>query len=319
MLHGDRHPFVLDSTMLRDNLIHTHYNGVDNTNLLTAARLGSFNLLAPDHIFDEVESHLAEWARQKGLEEANLREAWGHHLPLIRFVNVSKITPRDPRVLKITSDDYPCGVLGELIGPTHVLSNDKHLVKYGVGDPQWIIRAQQGRDVASGDIVVKGGGITVYASTELAVEAGKQAVRAIRKIDPLLLLVFALAAGYLLRKYVESGHARGHVEAVKKSAQFVADAFGPILIQSVAAETALEQTAFVPQSRTAVHVIGRVLGTASSGLTAHEIQSRLARLVSEGTHPIPVEQILCSNPAFVEAPAGFWWLGRLRAAATAAA
>jgi hypothetical protein len=314
MRDGDRHPFILDSTMLRDNLIHTHFRGADNTNLLTAARLGSFNLFAPDHIFDEVESHLGEWAGQKGLNEADLREAWAQHLSLIRFVNVSEVAPRDTRVLRITSDDYPCGVLAELVGPTHVLSNDRHLVKYGVGDEQWIMRARQSRDVAGGELVVRGGGVTVYVSTELAVEVGKQFVAAIRKVDPIILLVVALAAGYLMRKYVESGRARQHATAVKSGARFVSDAFGPIVTQGITAQTELEQTAFVPQSRTPVHAIGRVLATASSGLTVRRIQANFARLVPEGPHPVPVLQILRSNPAFVESPAGFWWLGRLRIA-----
>jgi len=91
-----------------------------------------------------------------------------------------------------------------------------------------------------------------------------------------------------------------------------------MLMQSVAAEAALKETAFVPQSRTEVHEIGRILGTASSGLTVQEIQSRLARLFPAGEQPIPAEAILRTNPAFVEAPVGFWWLGRLRVAEASA-
>lgn len=301
--------------MLRDSLIHTQIKGADDTALLIGATWGSTNLFAADHVFDEVEEHLGEWAGQKQLTEPELRDVWEQsYLPLIRFVDVSQIEAADSRVRKITSDDHPTGVLGELIGPTHVLTDDNHLVKYGVGDARWIKRATQGRDVAGGAVVMQFGGMTIYASAEGVVTVAKRVGKAVETVNPLLLMTLALIAGAILHRYWTQGRARDHIRAVTTGFEFVAEAFGPLVLQGSIARLELEQTSFVPESRSVVGAIARSLAIQPGPLTVAGIHRELERMHPGAVPPDQIEANLRIHRTFEEAPAGNWRLGRLRLA-----
>jgi hypothetical protein len=90
-----------------------------------------------------------------------------------------------------------------------------------------------------------------------------------------------------------------------------------VVIQATAARIELERTAFVPETRTPLQALARVLAQAAQPLPLDEIEYRLAGLLSEQPARQQISGLLESNPAFVEAPADHWWLGRLRTVASA--
>src|SRR5436190_5179465 len=157
-------PVVVDANaLISDAYYAAAHKG--HSALLDAADLGVIRMFAPVHIYWKVYAGLPELAygpRLGLLEEAH--RLWETaYLPLVRFVDVEGLATEDPRVTATAlrdTEDAPVAKLAALLGPCHLMSQDKHLLSLGgSAGTNWRPIAVAGRDAMAPTQAIVAGSI----------------------------------------------------------------------------------------------------------------------------------------------------------------
>lgn len=137
-------PVVVDANVLRDELLRMARTG-QRTILANAVNSGVLRLFCAAHVVDEVDEHLSEWAKKKGLDPAEVQWVWETtYLPLLRCVDVPDglTAPAETERLAVLGDvlsqysdpdDIPTATLAVLLGAP-LLSKDKNALRAVYGD-----------------------------------------------------------------------------------------------------------------------------------------------------------------------------------------
>lgn len=85
---GERRPLVVDANVFYGEVLRLARDPGD-TKLLTLARLGFLHVLVAQHVADEVDEHLEEWSRARGLSYETALHRWTDDLrPIITVVDL---------------------------------------------------------------------------------------------------------------------------------------------------------------------------------------------------------------------------------------
>lgn len=76
MLTSEVRPLVIDANVLRSEILRVTRRGGEPTRLITAASVGAVRLYCAQHVIDEVERHLTEWAEAASADPLEAARAW---------------------------------------------------------------------------------------------------------------------------------------------------------------------------------------------------------------------------------------------------
>jgi predicted nucleic acid-binding protein len=277
--------------------------------------LGLVPLLAPRHVLEEVNEHLAARAREEGLDPDAVTQIWTQQLrPHIRVVDLAIRDHLDPRlrgVLADDPDDLPTAALALLVAPTVILSDDHDLVDHGfAGQTAWTQAAGDVLIVATADGQLVSGFAGVIWTTVGAGYGVAAAVRGGRRA-PLLAVTVAVAvlAGtcLLIRRY-PPGRVRS---ALKQGGAATAAIWQEVTSNQQRAAARLPWVE-IPAGRSptleerSARILARVIGT----LSADDLHEQLRRDLGDAAPPAAtVRKTLADHPAFVQVDRGRWQLG----------
>jgi predicted nucleic acid-binding protein len=120
-------PVVVDANVIRNDLLRVTRTG-QRTMFVSAANYGVLRVFCAQHVFDEVEEHLSDWAAQGGVRLDDARRVWAEtYVPLLRVVDVPQgLTSRtEQKRLDVLGDrfsglgdpdDVPTATLALLLG-----------------------------------------------------------------------------------------------------------------------------------------------------------------------------------------------------------
>jgi len=308
-LHPTRCVAVLDT----DHLLNELQRNVKSRPASTidqAAMFGSVRLFAAAHVFDEVYAadayghankfeKLAKQDRQAGgtASTEQFREAFEQDfLPRIRFVELPDNERGDPLVQAVAREhesDVPTAQLAMLLGPTVVLSLDKHLRRPGIApaDIGPVTKAAQDVAAADGALIGMSAG-TVFGFTVIGLLLNRLAL--FLKVPKSTVWGGAALLGVWTLK---DSNRR---EKAALAGTRLADGVGHILEQAAVAEQVLDRNAIASSMPVTLdRRLARELLRSASPLLASELVERLARNSSAAAPTVAnVRAVLTSHPAF---------------------
>jgi hypothetical protein len=302
----ERVPVVADaSTLIGDCLRFVKHER--EPLLLRFARQPSIvNLYATCSVREEVEEHLADAAREVHLAPRRAESFWRDGLrPMVSFVNIEALPPRDSRVAALASkdpDDAPTGSLAELLGPCLVFSSDPHLVEVGIARKDWADLLLRARDVSTyqsgASVTVMGTVVVGYSGVQL----GSAIINAVRRW-PFPALFVGFVGGYFLYSYWQSERGASHRGEARSFATDAGRELSAFLRRAFDAQELLERAAFVPEGDpTPLAGVARVVAAAPRPLRPGEIAPRV------GFSPQRVTALL-REPIFHRTDEGYYPLG----------
>jgi hypothetical protein len=230
-------------------------------------------LLAPRHVIEEVDQHLAERALQEGLDPAvSPVSGTSGCAPILALVDLAVRDHLDPRlrgVLADHPDDLPTAALALLVAPAVVLSDDADLVDHGFAGQSWWTQAAGDVLVvaaADGQIVALFGGVSM---TTMAVGYGTAGIGRAAGRAPLVTIAVAvavLAGAYLLVRRYPFGRIR---DALNELGAAVATTWQEVIDTQQTAAARLPMVG-VPASRAptleerCAHILARGTGRLSA-------------------------------------------------------
>ena len=277
--------------------------------------LGLVPLVAPRHVIEEVDRHLAARAVDEALDPGEVARVWNERLrPHIRVVDLAIRDHLDPRlrgVLADDPDDLPTAALALLVAPAVVLSDDHDLIDNGFAGQAWWTKA-------AGDVLIvataDGQFVSVLAGmswTTVGAGYGTAAVVRAARRTPLVTIAVAvavLAGAYLLTRRYPPGRVRA---ALKELGSSALTAWRQVEDRQQTAAARLPWVK-IPDGRspTLEERCARILARITSTLSADELHEQLYRDMAEAAPSVPtVRRILAGHPAFAQVDEGQWQLG----------
>ena len=307
--HGvvyERVPAITDASTLIGDCLRFVKVGREPLLAAFAGEPGFVNLYATCSVRAEVEEHLAEAARENRLPVESVEAFWRECLrPLISFVDIDALPPRDPRVAelaRIDPDDAPTGSLAELLGPCLVFSSDPHLVDVGIASKEWaklLVGTRDTNMLQVGTSVTSIGTLGVGYSV---VEIASALARAARRW-PWPAVIFGAACSYFLYAYWQSDRGTRQRRDLRTFAVDTSRELGAFLNQAFEARALLERTAFVPVGDpTPLAGVARVVAAAPRPVRPIDIATRVGYSYQRVT-------TLLQEPIFERTREGYYFLG----------
>jgi hypothetical protein len=227
MLLGEALPLVVDANVLRNDIGYVCRTG-RRTTLLTATNARIFRIYCAPHVYDEVEEHAFEWARDMRLEPDAYLSAWReNYVPLVRRVGTdgmeSLLSPTERRRidrLRLLRDveDVPSAVLTLATGAFFVSEDGApHETVYGrtlsaTERRAWLPILHAGGDSAElGRLAAFTGAVPTFA-----IMGGAYVARRFWAFSPLLLLGVVVLAAVLATR-VPRDHYRAGGQAILRT------------------------------------------------------------------------------------------------------
>jgi hypothetical protein len=311
-------PVVVDANALISDVYYAaaHHG---HSALLDAADLGVARLFAPLHIYAKVYAGLPELAygpRLGLLVEAH--RLWEmEYLPLIRFVNVDGIATDDARVIATAlrdTEDEPVAKLAALLGPCHLMSQDKDLITLGgSAGTDWRPVAVAGRDAMVPTQAVVAGSIPYTV-----VHAGLSSTVGFLKARPEwrapVALVFLLILGFIGYKIITADRTNWK-ESLGNFIADTAERARPYIERYQHAKATLREATIIPANELdPLNRVAHILSTAPRPLLMTEISRVLAaRAGAVRLTPQQVGAVLRAHPCFRRNLDGRWKLGYIAA------
>lgn len=325
-------PLAVDANVLRDEILYMDRREMP-TILVSAASSGGLRLYCAQHVVDEVEKHLARWAREKSVDPRLAHEWWQKtHRRLLRVVDVPTgedlYTPAEAERLhdlaERDKDDLPTAKLALLLGAP-VLTKDKDVlpaVYEGIDYQQHV--AWFGAVAAGGDLVVYGG--MGQASVMVTVGGGQAAIHGVRVLVdtvPWPVLLLAAAAALLAYRYMVPGETKQRItNSVKDGTRDALTLLGSIAMEAVDAKEKFDQLAAPScdlQELVRVRGVDAALTRGcmyqlarqrQSHVSAAELQALLDSLTGSTNGEQEVRATLRTQACFTEVYQGRFQLGR---------
>lgn len=265
---------VLDTGVLLNDLARS-VRHQQITALIETAGIGSFRLLAADHVAREMGEKIPDYGARRGLNIDAMRQAWRrNYLPRIRFVTIDPASVDDPRLGPIVdrdSTDAPTAALAFLLAPCLALAEDPDLTDNGVGSPGWLQIVLSGRTVARHDQVLLTGLWGTQVTGTLATEGVRRLIRS--RWGPLALL---LAAAGVLGVLIQPAEVR---DDLVRRGRGVLQRLGPVMdrvgaameARKVAATLLAEVVVPISAERTPLQTAAHVLSTMAEPQTDTEL------------------------------------------------
>jgi len=275
----ERVPVVADAPVLIGDCLRYAKLGREPLLPLLTHRPPVVNLYATERVRAEVEEHLPAAARNCRLSQESVARIWREQIaPLVNFVPLAALPPRDARVARLAQidpDDAPTGSLAELLGPCLVFSSDSHLRDVGIARNDWGNLMANAREVGIYQAGTSGTMIAAVLVIGSCIELGAGIVGAARRY-PLPTVVLAAAGAYALYAYVRSDRGVAHRVEARAIAAEAADRVMEFVVRATECEAMLERAAFVPEGEpTQLARVARVVATAPHPVRASAVAQRL--------------------------------------------
>ena len=302
---------VVDTNAILSSVAHQARTG-KRPRILRSTVLGSTNVLASDHVYDEVYRRAYKLAKPPVTTPQLLQLFETQWLPHISFVTVD-MSDLPPIVATVTDpDDQPTAALACLLQRAVVFSDDNDLIRPALAKPRWRETAGHTAHIAEVDAATRS---VAVAGTMILTLLGRPMTTQTRggsKTAPLLAAAAAAAAAtYALRTPSARAGARA-------TARQVLEAAGQAHLDRARAVAAVTKALYV-EPTTPTSLKGRVVGrlaTAGEPLSVAELRESLAADPQRLGHSFTetqLKQVLYGGSEFIENE-GAWQLGATRRA-----
>ena len=272
-------------------------------------------LLAPEHIDSKVYLRLTRACEDGGYDyEEAIRTYETLYRPYLRLVEVGELVLDDPRVAFVAiqdEEDIPVAQLGVLLAPALVLTQDKHLLRSGIGVRQWADGLVLLKGVTEVDQLARGGALGVSLAARLSYAGVSQIARFLARND--IALGVTLGVGIAAALFYRP-HMRHAADVMKREG---GPAIENVMLKAAEAlerrdgmEAALQPSLIKPSRAESLEAsLARILAQHADPIPAATICQR----VTYGRHEIERNvalDVLHREPAFRFLPGRGWMLGR---------